>query len=235
MVCSVKRAGGAAAHSGSAKKREETGRTLHKYTFNIGTYEEPVFVVDRVRGRDGGATGVFERHPATHARRTECGGVLVAGREAADFSEHAAAVPVRPDVHHECRWRRSAPGFDGQRGHHLRLFSERQPAHCLRVDAPGRRCLPYARGPQQGLRVGVYAGFDVFLATDKGNIEKRLTDTAGYDAEATVNWKTGTVVYTSLASGDLDLWTMRADGSNKKQITKTTGYDGGATFSDRKS
>jgi TolB protein len=77
----------------------------------------------------------------------------------------------------------------------------------------------------------VYAGFDVFLATDKGNIEKRLTDTAGYDAEATVNWKTGTVVYTSLASGDLDLWTMRADGSNKKQITKTTGYDGGATFS----
>jgi TolB protein len=78
---------------------------------------------------------------------------------------------------------------------------------------------------------GVFAGFDIFLATDAGKIEKRLTDTPRYDAEGTVNWKTGKIVYTSLASGDLDLWTMRADGSDKKQLTKATGYDGGATFS----
>src|SRR5450755_1280676 len=78
---------------------------------------------------------------------------------------------------------------------------------------------------------GVFAGFDIFLATDAGKIEKRLTDTPGYDAEATVNWKTGMAVYTSLGSGDLDLWTMHTDGSDKKQITKSTGYDGGATFS----
>jgi len=38
-------------------------------------------------------------------------------------------------------------------------------------------------------------------------------------------------VYTSLASHDLDLWTMKPDGSAKKQITAKTGYDGGATFS----
>ena len=38
-------------------------------------------------------------------------------------------------------------------------------------------------------------------------------------------------MYTSLASGDLDLWTMKADGSGKKQITKSPGYDGGAVFS----
>jgi TolB protein len=78
---------------------------------------------------------------------------------------------------------------------------------------------------------GVFAGYDIFLATDNGKIEKRLTDTPGYDAEATVNWKTGNIVYTSLASGDLDLWTMRSDGSAKKQLTKTNGYDGGAVFS----
>ena len=36
---------------------------------------------------------------------------------------------------------------------------------------------------------------------------------------------------TSLASGDLDLWTMKTDGSHKKQITKKVGYDGGAVFS----
>jgi TolB protein len=78
---------------------------------------------------------------------------------------------------------------------------------------------------------GIFKGYDIFLATDEGKIEKRLTDAPGYDAEATVNWKTGNVVYTSLASGDLDLWTMKPDGSAKRQITKTTGYDGGAVFS----
>jgi TolB protein len=83
----------------------------------------------------------------------------------------------------------------------------------------------------KGYLWGVFAGYDIFLATDKGEIQKRLTDTPGYDAEATVNWKTGTIVYTSLASKDLDLWTMKSDGSNKKQITKTEGYDGGAVLS----
>jgi len=78
---------------------------------------------------------------------------------------------------------------------------------------------------------GVFAGYDIFLATDDGKVEKRLTDTPGYDAEATINWKTGKIVYTSLASGDLDLWTMDPDGSHKKQLTKTPGYDGGPVFS----
>ena len=77
----------------------------------------------------------------------------------------------------------------------------------------------------------VYPGYDIYLATDDGNILKKLTDTAGYDAEATVNWKTGKIVYTSLASGDLDLWTMRTDGSHKKRVTHEVGYDGGAVFS----
>jgi len=83
----------------------------------------------------------------------------------------------------------------------------------------------------KGYLWGVFAGYDIFLATDKGKIEKRLTDAPGYDAETTVNWKTGTLLFTSLASGDLDLWTMRADGSHKKRITTAPGYDGGAVFS----
>lgn len=78
---------------------------------------------------------------------------------------------------------------------------------------------------------GVFSGYDIFLATDDGKIEKRLTDTPGYDAEGTVNFKSGQIVYTSMASGDLDLWTMRPDGSHKTQLTKTTGYDGGPVFS----
>lgn len=77
----------------------------------------------------------------------------------------------------------------------------------------------------------VFPGFDIYLATLDGKIEKKLTDAARYDAEATVNFKTRKIVYTSMASGDLDLWTMNLDGSGKKQITKTPGYDGGAVFS----
>jgi TolB protein len=78
---------------------------------------------------------------------------------------------------------------------------------------------------------GIFPGYDIFLATDDGKIEKRLTDTPGYDAEATINFKSGQIVYTSLASGDLELWTMRPDGSQKKQLTRSIGYDGGPVFS----
>jgi len=90
---------------------------------------------------------------------------------------------------------------------------------------------PASPDRSKGYVWGVFAGYDIFLADDRGKIEKQLTNTPGYDAEATVNWKTGNIVYTSLASGDLDLWTMKSDGSAKQQITKTTGYDGGPVFS----
>ena len=77
----------------------------------------------------------------------------------------------------------------------------------------------------------VYPGFDIYLATDTGKILKKLTSAPGYDAEATINWKTNKMVFTSLASGDLELWTMKPDGSGKKRITTSEGYDGGAVFS----
>jgi TolB protein len=77
----------------------------------------------------------------------------------------------------------------------------------------------------------VYASYDIYLATADGKLVKKLTDAAGYDAEATVNWRTKRIVYTSLASGDLDLWTMKLDGSDKRQLTKGVGYDGGAVYS----
>src|SRR5229473_229274 len=94
----------------------------------------------------------------------------------------------------------------------------------------GDACPP-AADRSKGYVWAVYPGYDIFLATVDGKIVKKLTDAPGYDAEATVNWKTGKIVYTSLASKDLDLWTMNSDGSAKKQITNTEGYDGGAVFS----
>jgi Tol biopolymer transport system component len=77
----------------------------------------------------------------------------------------------------------------------------------------------------------VFPGFDLYLATLDGKIVKRITDAPRYDAEATVNFKTKKIVYTSLTSGDLDLWSMNLHGSGRKQLTRGKGYDGGAVFS----
>ena len=94
----------------------------------------------------------------------------------------------------------------------------------------GEACPP-SPDRSKGYVWGVFPSYEIYLATDDGRIEKKLTDAPGYDAEATVNWMKNKIVYTSLASGDLDLWTMDPDGSNKKQITTALGYDGGAAFS----
>lgn len=77
----------------------------------------------------------------------------------------------------------------------------------------------------------VYKSFDIYVADLKGNITRQLTDTEGYDAEATVSPKGDKIVFTSDRSGDLELWTMDIDGKNQKQITYGLGYDGGAFFS----
>lgn len=92
------------------------------------------------------------------------------------------------------------------------------------------KCPPPA-DRSKGYVWAVYAGYDIYLTTDEGKIQKKLTNAPGYDAEATVNWKTNRIVYTSKASGDLELWEMKPDGSDKKQITHREGYDGGAVFS----
>jgi Tol biopolymer transport system component len=77
----------------------------------------------------------------------------------------------------------------------------------------------------------VYSDFDIFVADLNGNIINQLTNSPGYDAEATVSPKGDKIVFTSTRSGDLELWTMNIDGSNQKQITTGLGYDGGAFFS----
>ncbi len=94
----------------------------------------------------------------------------------------------------------------------------------------GPACPPRA-DRSKGYVWAVYPGFDIYLADDNGKILKKLTDTPGYDAEGTINWKNNKIIYTSLASGDLDIWTMNTDGSEKKRLTTSEGYDGGPVFS----
>jgi len=77
----------------------------------------------------------------------------------------------------------------------------------------------------------VYKSFDIYIADLKGNITTQLTNTEGYDAEATVSPRGDKIVFTSDRSGDLELWIMDINGKNQKQITTGLGYDGGAFFS----
>ena len=77
----------------------------------------------------------------------------------------------------------------------------------------------------------IYHTYDIFISDLEGNITKQLTNQIGYDAEATVSPKGDKIVFTSMRSGDLELYTMNIDGSDIKQITNELGYDGGAFFS----
>ncbi len=77
----------------------------------------------------------------------------------------------------------------------------------------------------------VYSDYDIFVTTLTGEITSQLTDTPGYDAEATVSPKGDRIVFTSMRTGDLELFTMNLDGSDVRQVTDELGYDGGAFFS----
>jgi TolB protein len=77
----------------------------------------------------------------------------------------------------------------------------------------------------------VYSSFDIFVADRAGTIVDQLTDTPGYDAEATISPRGDRIVFTSMRDGDLDIYTMALDGSDVRRITDRLGYDGGAFFS----
>jgi Tol biopolymer transport system component len=77
----------------------------------------------------------------------------------------------------------------------------------------------------------IYPSFDIFSARPDGSDLRRLTDSPGYDAEATFAFDGSRIVFTSVRDGDLDLYTMRPDGSDVHRLTNTPGYDGGAFFS----
>ncbi len=77
----------------------------------------------------------------------------------------------------------------------------------------------------------IYSDFNIFVSDMTGKITKQLTNENVYDAEATLSPDGKQIVFTSMRSGDLELYTMNTDGSNVKQITSGLGYDGGAFFS----
>jgi Tol biopolymer transport system component len=77
----------------------------------------------------------------------------------------------------------------------------------------------------------IYSTFDIYMADLDGKIVKKLTDTPGYDAEATLSPDGRYMLFTSIRNGDLDLYTLDLETGATKQLTNTLGYDGGAWFS----
>lgn len=74
-------------------------------------------------------------------------------------------------------------------------------------------------------------GYDIFLANLAGEITFQLTNSPGYDAEATVSPDGKHIVFTSTRNGDLDLYLYEISTKKTTQVTNTLGYDGGAFFS----
>ena len=77
----------------------------------------------------------------------------------------------------------------------------------------------------------VYASYDIFMAGLDGKIVKQVTDSPGYDAEATLSPDGKMMIFTSMRDGDLELYTMNLQSGTIKRITNELGYDGGAWFS----
>ncbi|HWM86527.1 MAG TPA: M20/M25/M40 family metallo-hydrolase [Kofleriaceae bacterium] len=94
----------------------------------------------------------------------------------------------------------------------------------------GDACPP-APDHSQGYVWALYDSYDIFTAKPDGSDVARLTETPGYDAEATVCPRDGSIIFTSMRDGDLELYRMDKDGKNTKRLTSTPGYDGGAFFS----
>lgn len=76
----------------------------------------------------------------------------------------------------------------------------------------------------------IYPDYDIFLSDFQKQLTQ-LTNTSGYDAEATVSPDGKKIVFTSIRDGDLELYSMNIDGSEVKRLTNKVGYDGGGFFS----
>lgn len=90
---------------------------------------------------------------------------------------------------------------------------------------------PPAPDFSQGYVWPIYDSYDIFAADADGGNLRRLTETDGYDAEATFSPVGNRIVFTSMRDGDLELYSMAPDGSDVQRLTNRIGYDGGAFYS----
>jgi Tol biopolymer transport system component len=95
----------------------------------------------------------------------------------------------------------------------------------------GGNACPPAPDQSLGYTWAIYDTYDIYSVNADGSGGLRaLTNTPGYDAEATMA-KDGRVVFTSVRDGDMDIYSMNGDGSDVRRLTNLPGPDGGPFFS----
>lgn len=95
--------------------------------------------------------------------------------------------------------------------------------------AAGAACPP-PPDYSQGYVWPIYSTYTIYTAKPDGSGIRKLS-AGGYNAESTITRDGKHIVFTSTRNGDLDIYTMDADGSNVKQLTHELGYDGGPFWS----
>ena len=102
------------------------------------------------------------------------------------------------------------------------------------LDLPRRPGLPAAARPLPRLRLGAGRLRHLLGEGPTAATSVPLFASPAYDAEATISPDGTTIVFTSARDGDLEIYTMNADGSDVKRLTHAPGYDGGPFFSERR-
>ncbi|HYM21536.1 MAG TPA: hypothetical protein VEW28_11115 [Candidatus Kapabacteria bacterium] len=99
------------------------------------------------------------------------------------------------------------------------------------TQASGEGCPPEP-DRSKGYVWPIYKSYNIFVADTNGvTTEQLTTDSLYYDAEATISPVGDRIVFTSTRDGDIDLYSMKLDGSDVKRLTNEVGYDGGAFYS----
>ncbi len=94
-----------------------------------------------------------------------------------------------------------------------------------------REACPHKPDMSKGYTWAIHEGYDIFKADTNGGNLVQLTSTPGYDAECVYSPNGEKILFTSVRTGDLELFMMNPDGSNVEQLTNEPGYDGGGFFS----
>ena len=125
--------------------------------------------------------------------------------------------------------------ISGNKGRTTCSFFTKDGAHIIYASTKNGAddCPPVVDRAKYGNRYiwPLYASYDIFIADTNGKNEQQITNSEGYDAEATLSSDGQKMIYCSVKDGDLDLYVMDLKTKKEIRITNTLGYDGGAWFS----